>query len=57
MAALAALPSTSWTRDSHVSALPGLVMATILLLIILVVSLILTWWAIKRDGALAKRSH
>ncbi|MBA3868027.1 MAG: hypothetical protein H0X30_02630 [Anaerolineae bacterium] len=57
MAALAALPSTSWTRDSHVSALPGLVMAAILLLIILVVSLILTWWAIRRDGALAKRSQ
>ena len=52
-----ALPSTSWTRDTHVSALPGLVMATVLLLIFMAVSLILTWWAIKRDGALAKGSQ
>jgi hypothetical protein len=51
-----ALPLTGWTRQTHMSALPGLVMATVLLLIILAVSLMSTWWAIRRDGALAKGS-
>jgi hypothetical protein len=49
-----ALPLTGWTRGEHVSALPGLVMATLLLIIILAASLTATWWAIRRDGALAK---
>jgi hypothetical protein len=49
-----ALPLTGWTRGEHVSALPGLVMATLLLALILVASLMATWWAIRRDGALAK---
>ncbi len=52
-----ALPLTGWTRAIHVNALPGLVMATLLLLGIMVVSLLVTWWAIRRDGALARGSQ
>ncbi len=51
-----ALPLTGWTRETHLSALPGLIMATVLLLIILIVSLTATWWAIRRDGALSRQS-
>ncbi len=49
-----ALPLTGWTRETHANALPGLGMATVLLVIILMASLTMTWWAIRRDGALAK---
>jgi hypothetical protein len=49
-----ALPLTGWTQGTHASALPGLMMATVLLLIILLTSLAMTWCAIRRDGALAK---
>jgi len=52
-----ALPLTGWTQGTHASALPGLMMATVMLLIILVASLTVTWWAIRRDGALAKGSQ
>ena len=52
-----ALPLTGWTQRAHINALPGLVMATALLLGFLAVSLAMIWWAIRRDGALAKGSQ
>lgn len=48
-----ALPLTGWTRMTHVNALPGLAMATLMLTVLLGAALIATWWAIRRDGALA----
>lgn len=50
------LPLTGWTMQAHTSALPGLWMATALLLGITITSLMVTWWAIRRDGALAAGS-
>lgn len=50
------LPLTGWTINEHVTALPGLLTATLMLLGFISVSLLVTWWAIRRDGALAKRS-
>ncbi len=48
------LPLTSWTQQTHINALPGLLMSGLMLLVFLVVSLGVTWWAIRRDGALQK---
>ncbi|MCA0457241.1 MAG: hypothetical protein LCI00_24935 [Chloroflexi bacterium] len=51
-----ALPLTGWTRQTHASALPGLWMATALLVAIMIVGLTVAWWSIRRDGALATGS-
>ncbi len=51
-----ALPLTGWTRQAHINALPGLAASTLMLVGFMAVSLLVTWWAIRRDGALASRS-
>lgn len=51
-----ALPLTGWTQQAHVRALPGLGLATLLLLIYILVSLVVTWWAIRSSGALPQQS-
>lgn len=51
-----ALPLTGWTRQAHLNALPGLGMAALLLGTIMLVSLLITWRSIRRDGALAAGS-
>lgn len=48
------LPLTGWTINEHITALSGLVSATLMLLGFIGVSLLVTWWAIRRDGALAR---
>ena len=50
------LPLTGWTVNEHVTALPGLITATLMLLGFISVSLLVTWWAIRRDGALVRGS-
>jgi len=50
------LPLTGWTINEHVMALPGLMTATLMLIWFTVLSLSATWWAIRRDGALSRRS-
>lgn len=46
------MPSIVWTRNRQPEALPGLFLAMGSLLLILVISLIVAWWAIRRSGAL-----
>ncbi len=48
------LPLTGWTINEHVTALPGLATATLMLIWFTVLSLSAAWWAIRRDGALQK---
>lgn len=52
-----ALPLTGWTRQTHVNALPGLAASTLMLMGFMTVALLVTWWAIRRDGALASVSE
>lgn len=49
-----ALPAVNWTRGRHMEALPGLLLASGMLTIILIVSLLVAWWCIRRSGALAE---
>lgn len=51
-----ALPLTGWTQQAHVRALPGLGLATLLLLIFAVASVLVTWWSIRTAGALSQDS-
>lgn len=51
-----ALPLTGWTQQAHVRALPGLSLATLLLLVYIVVSVGVTWWSIRTAGALPHSS-
>lgn len=46
------LPVTSWTRISHTAAIPGLLLAAGVLMIILVGSFIVAWWALRITGSL-----
>ncbi len=46
------LPYTTWTAGEHIEALPGAFMAVVLLLALLIGALAVSWWAIRRDGAL-----
>jgi hypothetical protein len=47
-----ALPLTGWTQQAHARALPGLGLATLLLLSFAVASVVVTWWSIRMAGAL-----
>lgn len=49
-----ALPLSGWTSTAHENALPGLVMATLMLISLLVGGLAVTWWFVHRAGALPK---
>ena len=51
-----ALPLTGWTQQTHLRALPGLGLATLLLLIYIFVSLAVLWWSIRAAGALPQDS-
>ncbi len=46
------LPIVNWTRGRHVEALPGLALASGLLIVLLAASLIVAWYCIRRSGAL-----
>lgn len=48
------LPYSFRTQTVHLDALPSVLMAGVLLGGMLVVALAVTWWAIRRDGALAE---
>lgn len=50
------LPYTGWTRQAHIEALPGIGIAALLLLMFIVVSVAVTWWSIRRAGALPQQS-
>ncbi len=54
---LLTLPYTYRTQTVHMDALPGVLMVVMMLSGMLVLSLTVTWWAIRRDGALAAASH
>jgi hypothetical protein len=47
-----ALPSMPWTYGDHEQALPGLILAGVMFVTLLLVSLCVTWIAIRRTGAL-----
>ncbi len=46
------VPYTPMSYLTHADALSGLFMATLVLVVLLVVSLLIAWWAIRRSGAL-----
>jgi hypothetical protein len=46
------LPVVNWTRGRHIEALPGLLLASGLLLVILTAALFVAWYCIRRSGAL-----
>jgi hypothetical protein len=46
------LPVVNWTRGRHIEALPGLFLASGLLIILLAASLFVAWYCIRRSGAL-----
>jgi hypothetical protein len=47
------LPVMSWTRGRHEEAFPGLLLATGLIVVLLLVALVTAFIAIRRTGALA----
>jgi hypothetical protein len=49
-----ALPNMPWTRGDHERTLPGLALACAMLCLMLVFALVLTRFAIRRDGALRR---
>jgi hypothetical protein len=53
---LLSLPYTYRTQTVHLDALPSILMAGVLLGGMLVVALLVAWWAIRRDGALQAAS-
>lgn len=54
---LLALPYTYRTQTVHHDALPSILMVGLMLGTMTVVSLLVAWWAIRRDGALAAASR
>jgi hypothetical protein len=50
------LPYTTWTTTAHVNALSGILLATALLTILLIVALVVAWAAIRRSGALPQQA-
>lgn len=54
---LLSLPYSYRMQTAHIDALPSILMAVVLLSGMLVGSLLVTWWAIRRDGALAAASR
>jgi ABC-type transport system involved in multi-copper enzyme maturation permease subunit len=46
------LPVINWTRGRHAEALPGLFMASGMLVFLLAASLLVAWYCIRRSGAL-----
>ena len=48
------LPLTSWTVNAHEDALPGIFLASLLLLVLLAGALWIAWAAIRSAGALPK---
>lgn len=53
---LLTLPYSYRTQTVHLDALPSVLMASLLLGGMLIVALFVTWWAIRRDGALRAES-
>jgi ABC-type transport system involved in multi-copper enzyme maturation permease subunit len=49
------LPRTTWTTTAHINALPGALLAAGLLTTLLVISLLVAWYAIRRSGALPQQ--
>lgn len=49
------LPHTHWTTTAHANALPGVMLAGGLLTLLLVISLLVTWFAIRASGALPEK--
>jgi hypothetical protein len=54
---LLTLPYSFRTQTVHMDALPSVLMAGVLLGGMLIVALLVTWWAIRRDGALQAASR
>src|SRR5262249_13821914 len=54
---LLTLPYSYRTQTVHMDALPSVLMAGVLLSGMLLVALLVTWWAIQRDGALQAASR
>jgi hypothetical protein len=46
------LPLNSWTSGTHINAIPGALMSALLLLVILGGALFVTWYSIRKAGAL-----